>query len=106
MNNADILKIAISLYSEHEIKVAKHTPYRFMDCETDFVDRRGGDASKTNITNMLRTLATAVHLQVKFCVTNNRQLLPVSLDHVDVAALLKSVMDIRTELIKCQENLQ
>ena len=59
MNNADILKIAISLYSEHEIKVAKHTPYRFMDCETDFVDRRGGDATKIIITDILRKLITA-----------------------------------------------
>ena len=30
-----------------------------MDCETDLVESRGGDASKNNITDMLRKLATA-----------------------------------------------
>ena len=59
-----------------------------------------------NITDMLRKLATAAPLPVKFCVTNSRQLPPVSHDHVDVAALLKCVMEIKTELIKCQGYLQ
>ena len=55
---------------------------------------------------MLRKLRTSAPLPVKFCVTNSRRLPPVSLDHIDVAALLKSVMEIKTELIKCQGNLQ
>ena len=33
MNNADILSIATSLYSEDGKKVAKQTLYRAMDCE-------------------------------------------------------------------------
>ena len=55
---------------------------------------------------MLRKLTTAAPLPVKFSVTNSRRLPPVSHDHVDVAALLKSVIEIKTELIKCQGNLQ
>ena len=72
-----------------------------MGSEADLVDRRGSDASKNNITDMLSKLATRELLQVKFCVTNSRRLPPVYLDHVDVAALLKRVMGIKTELIKC-----
>ena len=72
MNNADILSIATSFYSDEEIKSAKQTLYRVMGCEADLVDRRGSDAGKNNITDMLHKLATAEHLQVKFCVTNSR----------------------------------
>ena len=106
MKNADILSIAISFYGEEEIRSAKQTLYRIMGCGAEFVDRRGGDASKNNVSDMLRKLTTSAPLPVKFCVTNSRRLPPVSLDHIDVAALLKSVMEIKTELIKCQGNLQ
>ena len=77
MKNSDIPSIAVSFCGEEEIKSA------------DLVDRRGSDASKNNITDMLPKFATAAHLPSKFCVTNSRRLPPVSLDHVDVAALLK-----------------
>ena len=77
-----------------------------MCCKADLVGRRVSDASKNNITDMLRKLATMAPLPVKFCVTNRRRLPPVSHDHIDVASLLKIVMDIKTQLIKCQGNLQ
>ena len=39
---------------------------------------------------------------MKFCVTNTLRLPPVSLNHIDVAALMKNLMETRTELLKCQ----
>ena len=77
-----------------------------MGCEADLVDRRGSDDSRNKITDMLRKLATAAPLPVKFCVTNSRRLPPVSLYHVDEAALLKNAIEIKTELKKFQGNLQ
>ena len=77
-----------------------------MDCQTHFVDLRGGDAGKNNSTDMLSKLSTGPPLQVKSCVTKNRRLSPVVLNIVDVAALLKSVIEFKTELIKFQGNRQ
>ena len=74
MKNADILSFAISYYGEEEIKSAKQTLYRIMGCEADLVDRRGSDASTSSITDMLRKLATAAPLPVKYYVTNSRRL--------------------------------
>ena len=45
MNNVDMHSITISLFSEYEVMVAKQTLYRVIGCETDLVDRRGGDVS-------------------------------------------------------------
>ena len=72
-----------------------------MGHEANLVDRRGSDASKNNIRDMSRKLTTVEPLQVNFCVTKSRRLPPVSLDHVDVAALRKNFMEIKTVLIKC-----
>ena len=93
MNKADILSITITFYGEEEIKSAKQTLYRAMAYEPEFVDRRDGDASMNNIKAMLRKLATVPPSQVKICSTNSRRLPPVSLQHVDVAGPLKSVME-------------
>ena len=59
MNNDDILSIESTFYNEYKTNEAKQTLYSVMDCETDFVDRRGGDACKNNITDMLCKLSTA-----------------------------------------------
>ena len=77
-----------------------------MGCEADLVDRRCSDDRKNNNTDMLRKLATAATLPVTFYITNSRRIPPVSLDHVDVAARLKNVMEIKAELIKCRGNLE
>ena len=106
MNNDDMLCIASSLYYDGEVMGAKQNLYRVMYCQIDFVERRGGCASKENITHKPSKLTTAPPSQVKIWITNSRRVPPVFLDHVDVAALLKSVMEVSIELINCQENLK
>ena len=60
VSNIDvILNIASSFYNEVDIKAAKKTLYRVMDCEAKLVDRRGGYTSKKNIISMASKLSTA-----------------------------------------------
>ena len=102
MNHDDLVRICSSFYSEEEIKESKQTLFRLLNSEGDLVDIRT-DARKKNVSDLIRLLYTSQELiTVKFCVTNTRRLPPVSLDHIDVAALLKSVLEAKTELIKCQ----
>ena len=75
VSNIDvILNIVSSFYNEVELKAAKKTIYKVMDCETAFVDSRGGDTYKENFTAFHSKLSTAPPLKVKFCVTNFRRL--------------------------------
>ena len=65
VKNDDVVSIASSFYTEDEKKTAKQTFYWAMNCEAEFVDRRGGDAAKISITYMLRKLITAPPLTGK-----------------------------------------
>ena len=76
-----------------------------MNSEGDLVERRS-DARKKNVSDILRKLRTEPRMEVKFYITNTRRLPPVSINHIDVAALLRNVLETRTELLKCQGTLQ
>ena len=102
MNHDDLVSLCSSFYDEVEIKDVKRMLFNLLECDGDLVERRN-DARKKNISDMVRLLSTSQqNLRVKFCVTNTRRLPPVSLDHIDVAALMKALLDTKTELIKCQ----
>ena len=97
MNHDDLVRLCSSFYDEVEIKDAKRMLFNFLECEGDLVERRN-DARKKNISDMVRLLSTSQqNLRVKFLVTNTRRLPPVSLDHIDVAALMKALLDTKTE---------
>ena len=96
LKNDDMLTITSYSYNEDEIKAVKNTLDRVTDCEADCVDCKDGDTSKKNITDISRKPYNAPRLQVNCCVTNNRGLPLVYVDHVAVAALVKSNMEIIT----------
>ena len=101
MSHDDLISLCTSFYTEDEVKEAKTTLYRQLQCESNLTVRRS-DARKKNISDMLHLLSSTEILPVKFCVTNTRRLPPVTIDHVDVAVLMRKLMETRTELLKCQ----
>ena len=99
-----LVRLCSFFYGEEEVKDAKRMLFNLLECEGDLVERRT-DASEKNLSDMLRLLSTSQRkLRVKFCVRNTRRLPPVSLDHIDVAALMKALLETKTELIKCQKS--
>ena len=95
MNHDDLVSLSASFYSETEIKEAKQTLNRLLEREGDSIQTRG-DARKKNVSDILRLLTTTQSLPVKFCKTSTLRLPPVSLNHIDVAALMKNFMETRT----------
>ena len=59
MNYDDLLSNASSFYNEDETKAARQTLYRVMECESNFVDRSCGCASKKSVINMIRKVSIA-----------------------------------------------
>ena len=103
-NHDNLVRLCSSFYNQVEIKDAKRIPFNLPECDGDLVERRN-DAREKNISDMVRLLSTSQqNSREKFRVTNTRRLPPVSQDHIDVAVLLKVLLDTKTELIKCQNS--
>ena len=102
MSHDDLVSLCSEFYTVDEVKEGKETLHRVLNCEGDLIERRG-DQRKKSVSDMVKLLLTLKEpINVKFCVTKTRRLPPVSLDHIDVAALMKNLLETRTELLKCQ----
>ena len=100
MRDGDISMICKDFYTEDEIVDAKKIVFKVYSCEEDCVMRRGASKITQDIGD-IKIVRTRPSLNdVKFCVTSTRHLPPVALDHNDVSAMLKQMMDLRTEVIK------
>ena len=97
----DFVSLSASFYSEAEPEKTKQTFNRLLSRDGDAIQTKR-DARKKNVYDILRLVSATQSLPAKFCVTNTLRLLPVSLNYIDVAALMKVLMETRTELLKCQ----
>ena len=95
----DLISICASFYTEEEVKTAKQILRNLLKCSSDVADRRT-DARKKNLSDIIRLLNGTSTIPAKFCITNTRRIPPVSIDHIDAAALLKNITDMRTEMLK------
>ena len=95
----DLISICASFYTEEEVKTAKQILRNLLKCSSDVADRRT-DARKKNLSDIIRLLNGTSTIPAEFCITNTRRIPPVSIDHIDAAALLKNITDMRTEMLK------
>ena len=89
-----------SFYNEEEIKNAKLILRNLLKCESEVADRRGDARKKNFLTSFGFSLRHSASLLSSASIANTRRLPPVSINHIDAAALLKGIMQMRTEMLR------
>ena len=100
MRETDIINICKDFYNEEEIIEAKRLVFDEYKSTDKIINRKGNNKIISDLQDIIRLIREKPALtSTKFCVTSCLRLPPVSLDHIDTAALLKQVSDLRTELM-------
>ena len=99
MSKDYLISIRASFCTKDEDRDAKKALFQLYTRETDHSERRS-DACKYNISDMISLLSTETAPRLKFCVMSTLRLPPVSIEHIDGAALVKNMMETKTEFLK------
>lgn len=100
MREEDIITICTDFYDELEISDAKKFIFECNNRNDELINRKGANKTKSDLQDVIRLIRTGQPKDnVKFCVTSCVRLPSVALQHIDAAALMKIVAELRTEVL-------
>ena len=101
MREVDIILICKDFYDEKEITDAKDLVFKTYKLEDEIIIRKGANKVTSDLQDIIRLVRNKPALDhIKFCITSCTRVPPVALDHIDAAALVKSVSELRLDIIK------
>ena len=102
MRETDIINICKNFYDSSEIENSKGLIFQIYGKEEEIINRKGTNKISSDIQEIIKLVRSNLPPEnIQFCITACTRLLPVTLDHIDAAALVKQVVDLRLEIIKC-----
>ena len=106
MRETDLISICKNFYTESEVSTAKDLIYETYELENEKIVRKGQNKILSDLQDIIRLIRNKPALiNKKFCVTACTRLPAVSLEHIDVGALLSQVSELRMQINKLQ-NIQ
>lgn len=98
MRETDLLYLCKDFYKTDEIDLAKSIVFELYKKTEEKVNRKGSNKLTSDLQDIIKLIRTNIPPEeIKFCVTSCDRLPPVTLDHIDVSALLKNITDLKLQ---------
>ncbi|XP_068220469.1 uncharacterized protein [Palaemon carinicauda] len=99
MNQEDLLSLCMDFYSEEEALEAVLLAFEKYGCPEKKKEYRGAQKKENNIRQIMTLMCQSPTPEgTEFCITKCTQVPPVTMDHVDMATVLKLFSALRSEV--------
>ena len=99
MNQEDLLNVCVDFYSDEEVELAVTLMFCKYGCPEGQKDYRGAKKKENNIRQMMAFLCQKPAPKgVTFCISKCTQVPPITIDHVDMATVMKLFSSLRSEV--------
>ena len=99
MNQDDLLNVCMDFYEEDAVSEACATLFLKYECDELQKEYRGSQKKSNNILQMMDLLRQKTPPpNITFCISRCTQIPPITIDHVDMATVLKLFSSLRSEV--------